>query len=130
MRRLKHLSGLGAGCLVLYMTASGAASSPVADAVMKGDKAILRALLQQKLDVNAAQADGATGIQWAAYRNDLEIADMLIAAGANVTLANREGATPLGLAAENGNAAMIEKLIAGGADTNERHFQGRSRKVH
>ncbi len=124
MQRFKHLGGLGTACLVLYMTASGAVTSPIADAVMKGDKAALRTLLQQKLDVNATQADGATAIQWAAYRNDIEIAAMLIAAGADVTLANRDGATPLGLAAENGNAAMIEKLIAGGADPNERHPNG------
>ena len=29
-------------------------------------------LIEQKADVNAPQADGATAIQWAAYRNDLE----------------------------------------------------------
>ena len=58
----------------------------------------MQSLLQQKADVNAAQADGATAIQWAAYRDDLEMADMLIAAGANIKLANREGATPLYLA--------------------------------
>ena len=48
--------------------------------------------------MNAPQADGATAIQWAAYNNDLALADVLIAAGANVKAANREGATPLYLA--------------------------------
>ena len=32
----------------------------VADAAMKGDKTAVRALIAQKADVNAAQADGAT----------------------------------------------------------------------
>ena len=49
----------------------------------------VRALIAQKADVNAAQADGATAMQWAAYRGDLELADLLIAAGADVKKANR-----------------------------------------
>ena len=110
--------------LALYLSAAGAANSPVADAAMKGDPAALRTLLQQKADVNAPQADGATAIQWAAYRNDLAMAEMLIAAGANVKLANHDGATPLWLAAENGSPAMIERLIEAGADPIERQPNG------
>ena len=60
-----------------------AADSPVADAAMKSDHAAVRALLQKKADVNAPQIDGATALQWAAYHDDLELADILIAAGAN-----------------------------------------------
>ena len=56
--------------------------SDVADAVMKGDKAALHALLQQNADVNAPQIDGATALHWAVYRDDLEAADVHIAAGA------------------------------------------------
>jgi ankyrin repeat protein len=102
------------------LAALGAVSSPVADAAQKGDKAAVRALIQQKADVNVAQADGATAIQWAAYRNDLDIADLLIAAGANVKTPNRDGFTPLVLASINGSGPMIEKLLAAGADPNER----------
>ncbi len=86
---------------------------------MKGDRAAVQSLMQQKADVNAAQADGATAIQWAAYRDDLEMADVLIAAGANIKLANREGATPLYLASLHGSAPMIEKLLKAGADPNQ-----------
>jgi uncharacterized protein len=109
--------------LVLCVSAF-AANSPVADAAMKGDKPALRSLLDQKADVNAAQADGATAIQWAAYRDDQEMADLLIRAGANVKLANREGATPLYLASIHGNAVMIDKLLTAGADPNERGPEG------
>ena len=93
--------------------------SPVADAAEKGDVVAVRALLASKADVNAPQADGATAIQWAAYSNNLELADVLIKAGANVKLANHDGATPLFLAATNGNAKMLAKLLAAGADPNE-----------
>ena len=123
MMRLKYLTVLTVAC-ILNTPCSSAAGSSVADAAMKGDKTTLRTLLQQKMDVNAAQADGATAIQWAAYRNDLEMADLLIAAGANVKRANLDGSTPLWLAAENGSSAMIEKLIEAGADPNERRPNG------
>jgi uncharacterized protein len=118
-----------AGCLVfsaVFLNTSSAApvNSPVADSAMKGDTAALRVLIQKKADVNAVQADGATAIQWAAYRNDVEMADLLIAAGANVKLANREGATPLWLAAENGGSRMIGKLLEAGADPNGRTPNG------
>jgi ankyrin repeat protein len=109
--------------LVLCMCAYGA-NSPVADAAMKGDKAGLRVLLEQKADVNATQTDGATAIQWAAYRDDMEMADLLISAGANVKLPNREGATALYLASIHGNPAMIDKLLNSGADPNERGPEG------
>jgi ankyrin repeat protein len=91
---------------------------------MKGDKAAVKSLIQRKTDVNAPQADGATAIQWAAYHNDLDVADALIAAGANVKLANHDGATPLSLASLNGNASMIERLLKAGADPMERGPKG------
>jgi ankyrin repeat protein len=114
---------VAAGALLLvpaiYLTVLNAANSPVADAAMKGDKAEVQALIQEKADVNLPQADGATAIQWAAYRNDLDIADVLIAAKADVKKPNRDGATALRLAATNGSAAMIQKLLKAGADANE-----------
>jgi len=107
--------------LLLFCVAALAANrSDVADAVMRGDTATLRALLQQRSDANAAQPDGATALHWAAYRNDLDAADLLIRAGANPKATNREGASILSLACINGSEAMIEKLLNAGADVNER----------
>jgi uncharacterized protein len=91
---------------------------------MNGDRAVVQSLLQKKADVNAPQADGATAIQWAAYRNDLELADLLVAAGANPKTPNREGATAMQLASLHGSAAMMEKLLDAGADVNERGVNG------
>jgi ankyrin repeat protein len=101
-----------------------AGKSPVADAVMKGDAAALRTLLQQKADVNAPQIDGATALHWAVYRGDLATADLLIAAGAKVGAANREGFTPLAMASLYGNGPMIEKLLKAGADAKQRLGNG------
>src|SRR5436305_1625360 len=97
------------GVLMLCVTAfgRGAGKSDVADAAMNGNKTVLRALLQQKTDVNAKQVDGATALHWAVYRDDVEMADLLIRAGADVKAVNLEGVTPLAMASLYGNAPMI-----------------------
>src|SRR5213594_4313235 len=108
--------GLATGILLCAVVLRGAGPSDVADAVMKGDKAALRLLLQKKADVNATQIDGATALHWAVYRDDLEAADLLIRAGAKVDTTNREGITPLAMASLYGNVSMINKLLKAGAD--------------
>jgi len=101
-----------------------AIESPVADAAMNGDRAAVRLLLQKKADVNGTRADGATALEWAVYRDDLELADLLIAAGANPKIPNREGATAMQLASLHGSAAMMEKLLDAGVAVNERGVNG------
>ena len=77
-------------------------------------KRALRALLQKKVDVNAAEADGSTALHWASYRDDLESADLLIRAGAKVNAATDLGVTPLWPASENGSSAMVEEAAGSG----------------
>lgn len=114
------------GCAVaaLLSIPCFAAGSDVADAALNKNKPVLRELLKQKADVNAAQSDGTRAIHWAVRAFDLEMVDMLVAAGADVKVANRDGATPLSLACQNGDADMIEKLVKAGADVNEPFFTG------
>ncbi len=88
------------------------------DAVKNRDRAAVRSLMEQHVNVNAAQADGTTALAWAANRDDLETADHLIRAGAKVNLANDYGVTPLSLACTNRSAAMVERLLKAGADPN------------
>jgi uncharacterized protein len=117
---VKHLVGTSGVVLFLSVASLGAARSEVADAVMRGDAAAVRALLTQKADVNGTQGDGATALHWAVFREDLATVNLLIQAGANVKVANHEGATPLSLACQAGNAPIIETLLKAGADPNEK----------
>ena len=91
----------------------------LADAVQRGDRAAMLSLLEQQVDVNAAQGDGATALHWAVYVNDADTTALLIRAGANVAASNNYGVTPLGLASQNGNAEIIEQLVRAGVDPND-----------
>jgi uncharacterized protein len=110
--------------VVAFSAEPNADERRLADAVKAGDRAAVRALLQQRADVNARAADGSTPLYWAAQRNDLDIAGLLIRAGADVNAATRYGAAPLGLACVNGNAAMVDALLAASADPNTVSPQG------
>ena len=124
VRRGTGVIGVGVAAVLLSMAGLGAASSEVADAIMTGDLAAARALIERRAEVNAPQADGATALHWAAYRDDLEAADLLLAAGADVTVTNRAGVTPLALASLRASAAMTGRLLEAGADPNERLTNG------
>jgi ankyrin repeat protein len=110
------------GAYVLMSAAAlGAASGTdprLPEAASRSDRVTVRALLQQKIDVNASQPDGTTALHWAARKDDLETARLLIGAHARVDAATRYGVTPLYLAAVNGSAAMIDALLKAGADPN------------
>ena len=62
----------------------GAERATLADAAEQRDTARVRALLETRVDVNAAQMDGTTALHWAAYHDDAETAGLLVRAGANV----------------------------------------------
>jgi len=97
----------------------------LANAAMNGDLNAVRSLLSQKVDVNLPQGDGMTALHWAAYKDDLQMAQALVDAGANVKAATRNGAiTPITFAARNGNAAMIALFLKSGADANNTQANG------
>jgi len=78
----------------------------------------VRALLAQKVDVNAPGTDGSPALHWAVRVDDVAMARLLLAAGAQATLTNRYGLTPMAIAAANGSAAMLAILLDAGADPN------------
>jgi ankyrin repeat protein len=110
----------GARVLVALLLPVAAVASgravPLAEAVKHRDLDAVRALLQQRVDVNASEPDGSTALHWAAHQGDADAVDLLLRAGASADAANRYGATPLALAAANGNATVVGRLLEGGAD--------------
>jgi ankyrin repeat protein len=122
--RTSRAVGCAALLWVLIVNIAAGAGSDVADATQRGDRAAVQKLIQQKIDVNAPQVDGATALHWAVYRADDQLFDILIRAGADVKATNREGVTPLSMAALYGNAAMIDRLIKAGADPKQRGPSG------
>jgi ankyrin repeat protein len=98
--------------------ASAASTISLAEAAQRGDRTLVRTLLQQGADVNAPGVDGSTALHRAVYADHLDVTDLLLKAGARVTAADRYGVTPLSLACINGNAKMIRLLIEVGADPN------------
>lgn len=88
------------------------------EAAKRHDVKAIQALLNQGVDVNAPQGDGATALHWAVYYDDASIVEALLRAKANVNAANDLGVTPLYLAASNGNGPLTSKLLAAGANPN------------
>jgi ankyrin repeat protein len=112
----------------LGVLASPAAGSDalLAEAVKQQDAAAVQTLLEQHVDVNVTQPDGATALHWAAYWNDVETTNVLLRAGATANATNDLGVTPLWLASAHADATIVAKLLTAGADPNTAHLSGES----
>ena len=104
-------------CLVALLgvtsLAAAGGDARLVDAVKNRDLVNMRSLLKQRIDVNAADAEGMTALHWAAHWGDLGTVKLLISAGANAKAANRYGVTPLHEASTIGNAAGCVDADAG-----------------
>ena len=110
--------------LLLATSLGAAGTSPLIDAVKRGDHQAVRTLARSKADVNVAEPDGMTALHYAVQGNDLELVSLLIRAGANIKATNRYGIAPITLAAMNGSAPALDALIKAGADAKTRTTAG------
>jgi ankyrin repeat protein len=95
--------------------------SPVYQAALLGNGyAVLRFLLDNGGDPNAATLNGLTPLGGAALRGDVEAMRLLIDRGAAIDAKNGAGATALMAAATNGNPSAVQLLLEKGADPNLR----------
>src|SRR5688500_1183679 len=102
------------------------AAAPLVDAVKAGDRAAAIAMIERRVDVNAAEADGTTALHWAVQRNDLDLVERLIRAGANAKAKNEYSASPMSEAAVSGNAAGTWKMIKCGAEVETPNAEGQT----
>ena len=121
-RRSRGWCWLAAGLLAApagaVAEAAGGDGRALIAAVRGQDLETSRALIDQGVEVDAVQPDGATALHWAAYHDAVELVDLLIGAGAAVDAANDYGVTPLGLACDNAAGATVARLLAAGAEPN------------
>jgi ankyrin repeat protein len=117
-----------ASCLVVSLAFAGVArgqsDTRLAVAMKNQDATAVKALLKQRADVNTADVDGTTALQWAAHWNDIETVKTLIAAGAKPNVASRYGVTPLHEAAAIGSAAIVNALLRAGATPDSTYGEG------
>ena len=85
--RLLLLVSLTGAALVPLRAVDGA--TPLIDAVKAGDRAAVRQHVDRKADINAAEPDGTTALQWAVRADDREIVALLLRRGARPAAANR-----------------------------------------
>jgi uncharacterized protein len=117
--KTKNAAGwLLAPLLSVALFAATADDFRLVEAAKNRDVSAVRALLKQRVDVNARYPDGATALHWAAHWGDLETADVLIRAGADVNATDDLGVMPLALACQSGDAPMVQKLLTAGANPN------------
>jgi uncharacterized protein len=104
---------------------AGAAGDPsLVDAIARGDRVAVNALIAAGVDVNAARGDGATPLFWAVEHDDRPIVEALIRAGARVNTADDTGVTPLYVACSNQDARMVETLLTSGTNPNATLLNG------
>ena len=102
------------------------AAVPLVEAVRSGDRAAAIKMLEQRVDVNAPEADGTTALHWAVQQDDLDLVGRLINAGANVKAKNDYGATPMSEAALAGNVKIMDRLLEAGADVESPNADGQT----
>ncbi len=126
--RIRQVVGVCVGVAVIALGADAVrgAGMRLVDAAKSGRPEAVAALLKQKADVNAAEADGTTALHYGAHANSLEMVRLLLRAGAKADVANRYGVTPLRLAVENANPELVQALLGSGANAKVRMQNGES----
>lgn len=90
--------------------------STVADAAERQDFSEVKRQLVRRADPNAAQADGASALHWAAFHGHPDSTRWLLRAGAKPDATNRFGITPLALACASPHGHVARLLVNAGAD--------------
>jgi hypothetical protein len=103
----------------------------LSDAVVKGDLAAAKALIDNGIDIEEldtrpgiAGQNGRRPLNWAALRNDTAMLELLLGAGADINAKNLSGFTAVHHAVEGSAIDALKLLIAEGADLTLRNGGG------
>ncbi|MEH0931370.1 ankyrin repeat domain-containing protein [Micromonospora sp. CPCC 205558] len=96
------------------------------EAVLRGDAAVVSALLRVGADPNAADREGSTPLYQASVDGVVDLVRLLLAAGAAPDTESGHGqeGTPLCAAAAWGYTDVVQELLAHDADPNLREDRG------
>jgi ankyrin repeat protein len=118
-------AAIGVSALILVAASSVVrADTPLIDAVLKGDRAVVERLLKSGADVNAANEYGATALYAASADGRTAIVRLLLDAKADPNAALLSGETPLMAAVDDGHIDVARALIERGADVNRQETRG------
>ncbi len=84
-------------------------------AVLFGDREKVRSLIAQGADVNGRYRYNSPLLNYAAYRNDFQMAELLLDAKADPNVINEKGWGPLAIALTKGGASFGRLMLAHGA---------------
>jgi ankyrin repeat protein len=107
----------------LLSVRDSADATPLMSAVLYGDVATVKALLERGADPNVRNAAGTSALMWAAGNEDM--VRLLLARGADVNAKSQEGRTALLVAAgTRGSSAAVQLLLDRGAAPAARDVAG------
>ncbi|MFC1634222.1 ankyrin repeat domain-containing protein, partial [Planctomycetota bacterium] len=100
--------------------------APLQATVASGDRQAIEDLLDKGADVNAKDELGGITLHMATLKGHKDIAELLITRGADVDAKSGKGSTPLHGAAKHGHKALAELLLTKGADVNAKTGEGKT----
>jgi len=116
--RCKGKEGLVPSNMVESATDDGS-TSPLHDAAKRGNVALLKECLVNRLPVNQCDPAGNTPLHWAARSGHMDCLALLLGVQqVAVNKANKLGDTALMLATAHGHAEAVTNLLKAGADAN------------
>jgi hypothetical protein len=107
---------LGAGVRIDYRFEGG--QTPLMIAAINAQLGVVRYLIHNGAEVNAADTGKYTALHWAAFYNHTQIAGELCIAGALIDAVQNSGGTPLSLAVTRGHLAAAKLLLECQANPN------------
>ena len=129
LAELVHTGNIAAAMELLKKGTAGHSAEPDGTtalhwAVQQDDVAMVRALLNAKANVRAANRYGVTPLALAAINGSASMVDLLLKVGADPNAASGEGETVLMAGARTGQPETLKLLLKAGADPNaaERKF--------